>query len=68
MSEPISINRERILELTADIVISAMQTGKLDAGNAQAVADFYSVVAGQVLEAAYIDLPEITARYLQKRK
>lgn len=62
------LDNQRVLELTADIVMTAMRLGRLDSGNAEAVAHYYDVVSTQILEAAYIGLPELTARRMSKRE
>ena len=62
------IENQRVLELATDIVMTAMETGRLDAGNAEAVANFYYTVATRMCEVSFIDLPMLTAMNLKRRE
>lgn len=59
---------QRILELTADIVMTAMDTGRLDAGNAEAVGEYYYTVALRMYEASCIDVQALAAYHMERRK
>ena len=58
--------RQRVVELSTAIVITAMKTGKLDAENPEAVAKYYDVVSTQMMRNALIDLPELFERKMKK--
>ena len=59
---------QRILELTADIVMTAIDTGRLDAGNAEAVGEYYYTVALRMYEASCIDVQAIAAAHMKRRE
>ena len=59
-------DKQRVIELATAIVITAMETGKLDAGDAEAVAHYYNVVSTQVMRNALIDLPDLAERKMKK--
>ena len=61
-------NNQRILELTTDIVITAMETGRLDAGNAEAVAEYCYAVACRMYEASCIDDQVVAAAHMKRRE
>ena len=59
---------QRILELTADLVITAMETGRLDAGDADAVGEYCYTVAVRMYEASRIDDKALAAYHVERRK
>ncbi len=59
---------QRILELTADLVITAMETGRLDAGDAEAVGEYCYTVALRMYEASEIDDQALAAYHVERQK
>ena len=49
-------DRSKCLELTTSMTLQAMQSGKLDAGNAEAVSNFFSKVYSAVANCAVLEV------------
>ena len=52
-------DKNKCLELTTSMTLQAMQSGKLDAGNAEAVSNFFLKVYLAVADCAALDKPTI---------
>ena len=59
---------QRILELTADIVITAMESGRLDTSDAEAVGSYYYTIAVRMHEASCVDIQTIAAAHMHRRE